>query len=270
MSLNIFYRLHPVMICLVLVVLLLLAQGVGRIAARRTQRPDGMEKQDIALILGAVMTLLVFMLGFTYAMSENRFEMRRQLVIEEANAIGTTYLRAQTLPEPRSTEMQALLRQYVALRVEDAESVAARPEKLGEADKRAKALLGSMWSHATTLAKEYPNPIVSIFLQTLNAMIDIHAQRLAAFRNRVPVTIYLVLFLISATALWMVGYYFGRYQQRARFLSVMLALLFPTVMWLILDLDQPVSGAIRASQQSLIELHMDLNQAQVHPAQRTP
>jgi len=80
-----------------------------------------------------------------------------------------------------------------------------------------------------------------------------------AFRNRVPFSIYLVLFVISAITLWLVGYYFGRRGQRAQILTTMLVLLVASVMWLIMDLDQPLRGAIRASQQSLIDLHQDLS-----------
>jgi hypothetical protein len=90
-------------------------------------------------------------------------------------------------------------------------------------------------------------------------MIDLHSKRLAAFRNRVPFSIYLVLFVVSAVILWLVGYYLGSSRQRVRILTTMLALLVASVMWLIMDLDQPVRGAIRASQQSLLDLHQDLS-----------
>jgi uncharacterized membrane protein len=206
------------------------------------------------------MTLLALLLGFTYSMSEGRFETRRQLVVEEANAIGTTYLRAKTLPEPRSSEIQELLRQYAALRVEIAGMADDAPEKIREWGNRTNKLHGLIWSHAAVLARENPNPVISVFLQTLNEMIDLHAKRLAAFRNRVPLSIYWVLFIVSAITLWLVGNYFGTRGQRMRILTTMLALLVASVMWLIMDLDQPVRGAIRASQQSLIDLHQDLSQ----------
>jgi hypothetical protein len=221
---------------------------------------DNIEKADIALILGAVMTLLALLLGFTYAMSEVRFETRRQLVVDEANAIGTTYLRAKTLPEPRSSEIQELLRQYTALRVEIASMADDDPEKIRGMDNQTKQLHGLIWSHAAALARENPSPVIAVFLQTLNEMIDLHSKRLAAFRNRVPFSIYLVLFVVSAIILWLVGYYFGSHRKRVRILTTMLALLVASVMWLIMDLDQPVRGAIRASQQSLIDLHQDLSQ----------
>jgi hypothetical protein len=258
---NIFYRLDPLLICLVLMGVLIVTAEIGFWAKRRKKAgSDNIEKADIALILGAVMTLLALLLGFTYAMSGGRFETRRQLVIEEANAIGTTYLRAKTLPEPRSSEIQELLRQYTALRVEIAGTADDAPEKIRGMDNRTKELHGLLWSHAAVLARESPSPVIAVFLQTLNEMIDLHTKRLAEFRNRVPFSIYLVLFVVSTITLWLVGYYFGWHRQRVRILTTMLALLVASVMWLIMDLDQPVRGAIKASQQSLIELHQDLSQ----------
>jgi len=261
MSGNIFYRLDPLLICLALMGVLIVTAEIGFWTKRRKKAgSDNIEKGDIALILGAVLTLLSLLLGFTYAMSSGRFETRRQLVIEEANAIGTTYLRAKALPEPRSSEIQELLRQYTALRVEIAGMADTAPEKIREVDTRTKELHGLLWSHAAALARESPDPITSAFLETLNEMIDFHSERLAAFRDRVPFSIYLVLLVVSAITLWLVGNYFGTRGQRVRILTTMVAFLVASVMWLIMDLDQPVRGPIRASQQSLFDLHQDLSQ----------
>jgi hypothetical protein len=263
MSGNIFYQSNPLLICLALMGVLLLAVEIGFWVKKAGMKggPDSIEKGDIAFIIGGVMTLLALLLGFTYSMSAGRFEQRRQLVIEEADAIGTTYLRAKTLPEPRSSEIQELLRQYTALRVEITSTRAPGPEKIREWDNRTKQLHGLLWSPEAALARESPNPIISIFLVTMNEMIDLHTKRLAAFRNRVPFSIYLVLFIVSTILLWLVGHYFGSQRKRVRILTTLLALLVASVMWLILDLDQPARGAIKASQQSLIELHQDLSHA---------
>ncbi len=261
MSENMLYRLDPVLICLVLMGVLVVAEELGfRVRKTASSGSDNIEKADIALILGAVMTLEALLLGFTYAMSENRFEIRRQLVVDEANAIGTTYLRAKALPEPRSSQIQELLRRYTALRAEILPMIDGTPEKILEADNKAKELHGLIWSHAAALARESPGPVVAIFLETLNEMIDLHSKRLAAFRNRVPLCIYLVLFVVSAIILWLAGYYFRSSKNTGRILTTMVALLVASVMWLIMDLDQPVRGAIKASQQSLIDLHQDLSQ----------
>jgi hypothetical protein len=223
---------------------------------RMKSGPEPFDKADLGLVLGAVLTLLSLLLGFTYSMSEGRYDARRELVIAEANAIGTTYLRTQTFQEPRSSESQELLRQYVNLRLEIARNFST--ERLREADQRARRLQGLLWTQAAALAKESPGPITSIYLQTLNEMIDLHAKRLAAFQNRVPLAIYLVLWVVSAVAVFLVGYYLGFSKHRARFLTIMLAVLVASVMWLIMDLDQPASGTMRTSQQSLIDLQQDL------------
>jgi hypothetical protein len=115
-----------------------------------------------------------------------------------------------------------------------------------------------MWSKAAALAGENPNAVVSVFLIPLNDVIDIHAKRMEAVRSRVPFSIYLVLIGISSVAVGFVGYYFGARQRRKRIPTMILALLVVAVMWLILDLDQPFRGSIKASQQSLIDLQQDL------------
>jgi hypothetical protein len=259
MSANIFYHLDPFLVCLALLGLLFAAEEAGfRVRKRRRLSSGDIEQSDIALILGAVLTLLALMLGFTYAMSQGRFETRRQLVIDEANAIGTTFLRAKTLPEPRSSELQELLRQYTALRVEIAAMKDVSPEWFREMGQRSKQLHDSMWSKAAALASENPNAVVSVFLIPLNDVIDIHAKRMDAVRSRVPFSIYLVLIGISSVAVGLVGYYFGARRRRMRIPTMMFALLVAAVMWLILDLDQPFRGSITASQQSLIDLQQDL------------
>lgn len=266
---NIFYRLDPLLICLVLVGMLFLAEEFGfRVKTKTKSGSDGIAKSDIALILGAVLTLLALLLGFTYVMSQSRFETRRQLVIDQANAIGTTYLRAKTLPEPRSIEVQELLRQYAALRVEVARSMDDSPEKIREWGNQTKKLHDLLWVHAAALAKTNPTPITAIFIETLNETIDLYSKRLAAFRNRVPISIYLVLFIVSIITLWLMGYYFRR-KQGGRVLATVVIFLLVAVMWLIMDLDQPVRGAIKTNQQPLFDLYQDLSQESQDTAKKS-
>lgn len=268
MSENIYYQLDPFFVCLVWMITLLAALEIGfwLQRVRTAHGSSSRDKSDIGLILAGVLTLLALLLGFTYSMSDARFETRRQLVVEEANSIGTTYLRAKTLPEPHSSEVQALLRQYTALRVKTASMTAATPEKIREADNRTKQIHSLLWSHAVAAAKESPTPITAIFLVSLNEMIDLHTTRLAAFRNRVPLPIYVVLFVVSAVAMWLAGFCFGSSAKRVRILTTTLVLLVVSVVWLILDLDQPTRGAIKTSQQSLTDLNRDLNGSIPPPA----
>ncbi|MEI6915808.1 MAG: hypothetical protein WCL39_11800 [Armatimonadota bacterium] len=259
MSGNTFYQLNPLLICLVLIVILVAVLEMGFLAGKGRGESVS-DKSDIPLILGGVLTLLALLLGFTYSMSEARFETRRQLVVEEANAIGTTYLRAKTLADPQNSEIQALLRQYAALRVHISQDMGENPRTIAAVDRQTKRLQDMIWSRGAVLARENPDPVITLFLNSLNEMIDLHASRLAAFRNRVPLPIYIVLFATSAIVLWLLGYYFGSLSRRMLTLSLPLVFLVACVMWLIMDLDQPTRGAIKASQQSLIDLDRDLNQ----------
>ncbi len=254
-----FFRGDPVLICLVLVLVMIAAGEVGFLAMRRVRRrTEDINKSDIALFLGAVLTLLSLLLGFTYVMSQGRYETRRQLVINEAEAIRSAYFRAGAIPEPRSSEVRELLRRYLDLRLEMLRAKDTAPETIREVNRRSMELQNGMEAHATALAKESPNAIVSLFVQSLDALSDIHTKRLAAVRSRVPAVIYWVLVCISVIVVGLSGVYFGTHKRRLRLLTVMFSLLVASVMWLILDLDSPALGTIRASQQSLVDLQQEI------------
>src|SRR5690606_20086363 len=117
-----------------------------------------------------------------------RFVERRQLVLEEANAIGTTYLRASFLPPPHRDEVQTLLRQYVELRR------AATPEELPMALERSQTLHRALWAEAIASSEQKPDPITALFVQSLNQMLDLHESRVTvALHQRMPKAILLSL-----------------------------------------------------------------------------
>lgn len=258
-----FNSVNPIVVCLGLMGVLIGASGIGFWVKKRSANGggDGIVKSDLALILGAVLTMLALMLGFSYAMAAGRFDIRRQLVVDEANALGTAYLRAGTLAEPRCSDIRELLRGYAAERAAIARMADVTPEQIVELDVRFKRLHGLLWAHAEALARETPSPIAALFIQSLNELIDLHSKRLAAFRNRVPFPIFMVLFVASAVTLWLAGYYLGFSEKRLRSLTTVFSFLVATVMWLIMDLDQPGRGAIRTGHQSLLDLHQDLGPA---------
>ena len=256
---DLFYRADPFLICALLALALFIAGEAGfRVRGRERPAAETAEKSDISLILGGVLTLLSLMLGFTFVLSEERYEARRKLVIDESNAIGTTYLRAWTLPGPEGSEIRDLLRQYIDLRVQAAGTSTVTRERLDRLIAGTRRIHGALWARASSVARRRPTPVTSLFLQSLNQVIDINSDRLAAFRNRVPLSVYAVLFLVSIIAMWLVGYYSRSQKGRARAPAALLALLIASVMWLIMDLDQPLRGLIRPSQQSLADLQADL------------
>jgi hypothetical protein len=266
---DLFYRSNPLLVCLALLGLLLAAREVGFMSARRGgPAPPAKEDRDLPIVLSSVLTLLSLMLAFTYSVSQGSFEKRRQLVIDEANVIKTVYLRAATLPHPMSDEIRDLCRQYAGLRMESSAIKKDSPEKIGEFDVQSGRLQDLMWSRVASLAADSPSATVSLFLQGLNELIDLHNKRLAAFRYRVPFSIYLVLFVISAVAVGLTGRHFGAHHQRRDVLTLIFAILVALTMWLILDLDSPVHGTIRVNQQSFIDLQQEIGPPRVDGQKR--
>ena len=176
-------------------------------------------------------------------------------MLDEANAIGTTYLRAGMLPE-RGEEVRRLLRDYVNTRLE-----AVQSGRVTEGIQRSEAIQQQVWTEAETVAQENPNSIaVGLFVQTLNELIDLHAKRVqAGLRSRIPGAIWLGLFAVAALSLASMGYHAGLSGTRRSLAIVAVAFTFSVVIELIADLDRPREGVLRVSQQALLDVQRSMN-----------
>jgi hypothetical protein len=193
------------------------------------------------------------MIGFTFAMALSRFEARRDAVLIEANAIGTTALRARLLPQPERGEVLKLLREYVTIRLDITKRPISRTELTAAIDK-SNAIQEALWQQAKAMSTQHTRMVpTGLFIQTLNEMIDDQGKRLAALRNRVPNIVMLALFGISAVATAFAGYGSGLEARRVRLPIYLMALLLSVVLLLILDLDRPTTGFIEVSQQPMID-----------------
>ncbi len=241
---------------MILMALLLIATEIGfRSNPPKEGDTKTVGKTDVGYILGAVIGLLALMLGFTFSMALDRFDVRRQLLIQETNSIGTTYLRAEVVAEPWSSEIRKLLRDYVTLRIEMRQKVLEDPKKIDWVLEQTQGLQNKLWDQAQALGRANPNQeVVSIFLDSLNGMIDLNTRRKAAYYNRVPFPIYVVLFFIAAFSMWLVGFYFKVRRRHVWLLAGLLAFMISLVIFLIMDLDQGEKGGIRVNQQSLVDL----------------
>ncbi len=197
--------------------------------------------------------LLALIIGFTFAMALSRFEARHEAVLNEANAIGTTALRARLLPDPHRAETIKLLREYIQLRLDVIQSGQSLAE-LTATVHRSSEIQEALWLQARSLiVKDSGMVPTGLFIQALNEMIDDQAKRLAALRNRVPNVVLLGLFGIAAVVGGFAGYASGRDPKRTRLPVYMMGFLVATVILLILDLDRPSSGFITNNQQSMID-----------------
>lgn len=210
------------------------------------------EKQGpTGMIVGSLLALMAFLLAIAMGMASDRFDTRRGLVLAEANSIGTTYLRAGYLPEPASSEIRALLREYVPLRIVNNDLTDVRVRLARSAD-----LQGQLWSIAEELARATPeSDVLALFIDSLNETIDLNETRVTAgIYARVPETILLLLFSGSMLTLAMVGYTAGLTQRRSPLTAIVLIALLGAVITLVVDLDRPRDGLLKVNQQPLIDL----------------
>jgi hypothetical protein len=230
---------------------------VGRRGAAATRDTA---RSQVGTIQGALLGLLALLLGFTFAMAMSRFEVRKQILLDDTNAIGTTYLRAQLLPEPPRREIADLLRRYVKVRLEFYEAGVDK-KKLEAANDVTDKLQTQLWSHAAALGEKDPRAItVGLFVQSLNEVIDLHAKALTALENHVPEIILILLYFVALVATGLIGYGCGLGEVRNFFVTVVASVLIAAVIMVIIDLDRPRRGLIRVSQQRLVELRDSLEE----------
>jgi hypothetical protein len=242
------YPLLPIF--LVSVVVILAASEIGR---RLGVRAGGQGGDNVTTLEGAILGLMALIISFTFAMALSRFEARRDAVLNEANAIGTTALRAHLLPAPHNAEVLRLLREYLELRLDMTGRVLS-PSQLDAALARSNALQVALWQQTKAVAaKDSAMVPTGIFIQALNEMIDNQEKHLTATRNRVPNIVLFALYCIATVAGAFTGYAGGLESRRSRLPVYVMGVLVAAVILLIQDLDRPNSGFIRVSQQPMID-----------------
>lgn len=229
-----------------LLVAMMMAAGVGvglRLLRERRERADGKtsEEGQEGYIVSAVLGLLALLMGFTFSLAVDRFETRRALVLEEANAIGTTYLRAQLLSEPHRARMTDILVRYTDNRIALARTPSA------PLIQRNDQLITDMWA-ATSAA--FPSiqglDFSSAYLDSVNHVIDLDASRKRARAARVPAEVFLVLFVYFVTTAAVLGYVL--HGLRGRIAAGFLLALLTLSLLLILDIDRPAGGGVDEGQ----------------------
>jgi len=248
--------LPAVFLLTILFVLLAIGGGMG-LGAIGHRASAGKAADSSGSVVGATLGLLAFILAFTFGMAASRYDARKQLLLDEVNAIGTAYLRAGLLPGPYQTEVRTLLREYVDVRAR----AAHEPATLAEGIARSEEIQNRLWSQAEQMTARNPASIAQgLFVQSLNEVIELHGKRVAVgLQYRIPSTIWLGLYVVAALAMIAVGYQFGQSRHWQITVSVLLALAFSAVLTLIADLDRAAEGTVRLNQRPLFELQQKLH-----------
>jgi hypothetical protein len=226
------------------------AQERRRLAAEKESEPSVAQE---GYLLGSVLGLLGLLLAFSFGMVLNRYESRRELVTKEANAIGTAYLRAQLLDEPYRGRLSSLLVQYTENRIALADQGSLSGDRLVQNDR----LLTEIWT-AVKASREsaLAHGLTTALLTSYNEVIDLDTERKIAWELRVPVDVLgllLVYFTVTATV---VGHQVdGPRGRRAALLLFAMVALSITI---ITDLNRPMTGHVRESQQAMLMLLQSL------------
>jgi hypothetical protein len=250
---------EPWLLCVGVCIVLIASSVLGyRVAVSTRINEDSHHHEHITGLRDGLFVLLGLLLGFTVAIVLPRFDERRQLVIDEANAIGTTALRAETLPEPQRGRTLELLREYVVVRRDFAGETLLDRTALDRETQRTKDLQGQLWQQIVAVTQQTQTAVVATYLQALNETIDVSEKRLAAFENRVPRTVWLIIFIVSIFQSFVTGFSLKR---RLWLSLVMTPIVIAVVMALLADLDSPRTGLIRIGQNSMERLVHDMTDA---------
>lgn len=235
----------------VLVLIVVAAAGlVGASALGFFTAPSEPGEYKLAPVQGAVLGLTGLLLGFSISLALSRYEHRRVLVVDEANAIGTTWLRASLLPAPMDQAARPLLERYVGARLAFFQA-GDDPAAIAKAEARAAHLQTALWAIATQAAAAAPNSITASFIRALNGMIDLEAERDAARRDRLPWVMWGGLFLVTLVASFFTG---AALRGQRWWVLLVLPLTFALLLGLIGEFDTPRNGLVQVSQHSLERL----------------
>jgi hypothetical protein len=239
--------------------MLLLLEIGRRIGLRRLATDSEGARQGFGVVEGAVFGLMGLLIAFTFSGAASRFDTRRQLVVEEANAIGTAYLRLDLLPSSTQPALRENFRRYVDARLEvyrKLPDMVAAMQELSNATQ----LQGQIWSQAIAACHEGPQAATMLLLPALNEMIDLTTTRTMATKIHPPPVILVLLGVLVLASSLLAGYTMAGQQSRSWIHMLVFAVIMAVTVYVIVDLEYPRLGLIRvdAVDQVLVELRQSM------------
>jgi hypothetical protein len=240
---------NPVVMFVLSLVALWLAAQAGVFARKARRATEGKAQEDFTLVLGATLTLLGLIIGFTFSMAVNRYDQRKNLEEGEANAIGTEYLRADLLPAADAAKVRGLLKQYLDQRMLYYRSRDA--EQLRQIKTDTERFQNELWSAVAGPAVSQPTPVSTLVAAGMNDVLNSEGYTQAEWRNPVPTAAWILLMAIATFCNVLLGY--GAH-GRSGFLMLVLPIALAISFFLIADIDSPRGGVIRVLPQNLESL----------------
>ena len=244
----------PILVFVLSFVVLWLFAQIGVFFRTRLRPLAEDERQDFGVVLTATMTLLGLLIGFSFSMAISRYDQRKNYEAEEANAIGTEYVRADLLPEADATKVRGLLKKYLDQRVFFYEARDQR--ELGQVDSYTAQLQGELWSAIQAAAAARPTPPVALAAAGMNDVLNSQGYTQAAWWNRIPTAAWTLMATIAVCCNLLIGYDAHRTGRSLVFLVLPIAVAIS--FFLIADIDSPRGGIIRVLPHNLVSLSQSL------------
>jgi hypothetical protein len=232
------------------------AHEIGFLLGSLTRSADEPFDRQVGLVRTSTAALVAFLIGFAFSGAASRFIDRQDLIVKEANALGTAYLRADTIADPQRGELKVALKEYTADRVtllsregrDQIEPLLAKVSGLHE----------RMWRAVINATKDNA-PLMAVVLPPINEVIDLHSTHLSMARRHMPIPIMTVLLGTAAIGVGMIGFGNGRVGRRFSVLDAVYGAVLAAALWMTIDLDYPGIGIIRVSNLPLVETLAAMN-----------
>jgi hypothetical protein len=237
---------HPVVFFFVSFILLWVAAQVGRLLRKKRHPQPAEDQEDFSLILGATLTLLGLLVGFTFSMAAGRYDQRKNYEEEEANAIGTEFVRADLLPPAEADKVRALLREYLRERI--VFYTERHRESVHDNDVATAELQNRLWAAIAPAVNAEPTSPHALVAAGMNDVLNRQGYTQAAWLNRVPLAAWILMMAIALFSNILLGY---RSHGRARGMFLVLPIALSISFFLISDIDDPRGGVILVQPQNL-------------------
>ncbi len=242
---------YPLLVFVLSFFVLWLSERIGASFLRRWRKPEEDIREDLGVILAATLTLLALIIGFSFSMAVSRYDQRKNYEEEEANAIGTEYLRADLLPAADAAKVRALLVNYLDQRV--LSYMTRNDQQLRQINARTAQLQTELWSAILAPVAAQPTPPVALVVSGINDVLNSQGYTQAAWWNRIPTAAWVLMAAMAICCNVLVGYGV-RNLKPGGILLLVLPLVVSIAFFLIADIDSPRRGVIRVHPQNLESL----------------
>jgi protein-S-isoprenylcysteine O-methyltransferase Ste14 len=238
---------HPILVFVVSMIVLWLFSILGAMFRRRHGDIEADEREDFGFLVASSLTLLGLIIGFSFSMAIGRYDQRKNLEADEANKIGTEYIRLDFLPPEDGARSRELMLKYVDQRVL---FYTAELEQLPQINATTAQLQKQLWSSVQVPASAKPSPLTALAVSGMNEVLDSQGYTQAAWWNRIPVAAWCLMTLIAIGCNFLIGYGAVRAGVRSKILLI-LPIVVSIAFCLIADIDSPRGGIIRVRPQNL-------------------